>query len=448
VLAACAFLAISSGSAARGDSQPEPGATRAPVVPKEVELPTELSLEVALQIFRTAGLDLLLADAAVLSAGGDVQTASAVANPNVAFSAGPTFNYNAHAPPRCLGCEQYVINWSMADNGAVFDSLVHKRGLRIEAALAALAAAQLSRVDAERTLEFQVKQQYMQVGLARMSLRFAREIQASMTQTWELTRLRYPKLIDEGALSRMRIQKLEADQGVATAENALRQAQLGLAFLLGVRGPVPDFAVAEQEFKYRSLPRLRELNERALLEYALQYRPDLRAAVAQKDRAALALRLAKRLRFPDINLEVSYTQIGVGQDAGQPPGLYFGGAVNLPIFYQQQGELLRADAELDTRTLQQAKAVAQVAADIGNSAAGFRAARELVERMEGTLLERAGKARDIVNLQYKAGAATLIDFLDAQRTYIATHQEYFQDLINYFTALYQLEQAVGVELRK
>ena len=51
-------------------------------------------------------------------------------------------------------------------------------------------------------------------------------------------------------------------------------------------------------------------------------------------------------------------------------------------------------------------------------------------------------------MRNKKGAATLMDFLDAERTYIATNVEYFQDLTAYWTAIFQLEQAVGVELRK
>ena len=40
-----------------------------------------------------------------------------------------------------------------------------------------------------------------------------------------------------------------------------------------------------------------------------------------------------------------------------------------------------------------------------------------------------------------------MDFLDAQRTYIATNREYLQDLSGYWTAIYQLEQAIGTELQ-
>jgi cobalt-zinc-cadmium efflux system outer membrane protein len=67
--------------------------------------------------------------------------------------------------------------------------------------------------------------------------------------------------------------------------------------------------------------------------------------------------------------------------------------------------------------------------------------------MEDRLLERAKRARDLVSFQYQKGAASLLEFLDAQRTYIATNIEYLQDLTAYWTAVYKLEQAVGMELR-
>jgi len=39
-----------------------------------------------------------------------------------------------------------------------------------------------------------------------------------------------------------------------------------------------------------------------------------------------------------------------------------------------------------------------------------------------------------------------MDFLDAERTYIATNLEYFQDLNNYWSAVLELEAAVGTEI--
>ena len=85
--------------------------------------------------------------------------------------------------------------------------------------------------------------------------------------------------------------------------------------------------------------------------------------------------------------------------------------------------------------------------DVEAAFAGFVTARTLVERMESTLLARARKARDITEIQYKAGSATLIDFLDSERTFIQTNTEYFTDLANYWTAVFQMEAAVGSEVQ-
>ena len=118
----------------------------------------------------------------------------------------------------------------------------------------------------------------------------------------------------------------------------------------------------------------------------------------------------------------------------------------LPIFYQQQGEIRRAEADVATQTALLAKVQAQIAADVESAFAAYETTRALVERMEGHLLERARRARDLTALQYEKGATSLLDYLDAQRTYIAVNAEYLQDLANYWDAVFQLEAASATEL--
>ena len=435
--------APAGGSDAQADTLPGRAA-----VPPAVELPKLLTLEESLRILRTRGLDLLIAGAQVMSAEADLVNAGAVANPNATVQLGPTFNYSSSPPGGCSGCAQYFVQWGLSDNAAIMDFVSGKRGLRVKAARAALAAARLGRADAERNLGSQVKQQYAQVVLARATLDFYRVVQDTMTKTLELNKLRYPRMIDEGGLARVEIQKLEADQGVSTATMTLRQAQVGLAFLLGVRTATPDFDVEKTLLKLRvpaSLGGATGGSEQTLFELALNNRPDLKAQGYQRVRSGEALALAKRTQFPDVTLNMQYSQLGMGQNVGQPMSIIFGASMNLPVFYQQQGEIRRARADADTQALQYEKNIAQVASDLSTAYAGFKANRELVERMEATLLGRAKTARDILEKQYRAGNASLMDFLDAERTYISTNIEYLQDLTAYWTALFQLEQAVGIE---
>ena len=67
--------------------------------------------------------------------------------------------------------------------------------------------------------------------------------------------------------------------------------------------------------------------------------------------------------------------------------------------------------------------------------------------MQQTILPRAKVARDILELQFRAGKATLMDFLDAERTCITTQLEADEDLGAYWNAVFTLEAALALELR-
>jgi cobalt-zinc-cadmium efflux system outer membrane protein len=443
------FTVVLGASHARAETPATPREAQADAlpghaaIPPPVELPKLLTLDESVRVLKARGLDLLIAGATVMSAEADLVNAGAVANPSASVGVGSLLNYDPTVAG-CSGCSRLAVQWSVSDNAALLDFITGKRGLRVRAARAALAAARMGKTDAERTLVAQVKQQYAAVVLAKAILDFNRTVQDTMTKTLELNKLRYPRMIDEGGLARVEIQKLEADQAVSTSTMNLRQAQVGLAFLLGVRNTAPDFEVEKTLLTFRVPAALQSANERSLFELALNNRPDLKAQGYQRLRAEEALALAKRTQIPDISLNVNYSQAGMGQNAASPAAILFGASMNLPVFYQQQGEVRRARADLDTQALQYAKNLAQVANDLANAWAAFKANKELVERMETTLLGRAKTARDILEKQYRAGNATLMDFLDAQRAYIATNLEYLTDLTQYWTALFQLEQAVGV----
>jgi cobalt-zinc-cadmium efflux system outer membrane protein len=412
-----------------------------------VTIPSFLTLDAALDLLRRRGLDVLVADAAVRTAEANVQTAAAIANPQASFSTGPMLNYSASGPG-CTGCSREVVNAGVTDGAALVDALVGRRLLRAEVARDALAAARLSRADALRKLEFQVKQQYAQIILQAETLALDLEIQKSLEATLKLSRLQYPRLIDEGGLARVEVQKLEGDQALSSDVQTLRQAKVGLAFLLGVRRLCPDFEVDREALKFRVPGALDGASPAALLQRAVAQRPDVAALGYQRLRADAGYELAQRGQVPAVTLGVEYSSWGTGQAAVTPPNLMGQVQATLPVFYQQQGELRRARADRDTQALQHAKALALVASDVETAFAAYKAYRELIERMEGGLLARAKTARDIVETQYRAGTLTLSDFLDSQRTFVATRQEHLNDLFAYWRAVFQLEQAVNGELRR
>lgn len=117
-----------------------------------------------------------------------------------------------------------------------------------------------------------------------------------------------------------------------------------------------------------------------------------------------------------------------------------------PIFNRFGGEIVKAIADLTAQKAQLAKTEAQVLTDLQTAFTQFKSARSRVERAERELLEHAKHTRDLVQIQYQKGAASLLEYLDAQRILISTKLDYESDLSEYCQTVVLIGQAVGVEL--
>ena len=415
----------------------------------EPRLPAALTLEQAVAMFRANGLDLLIADAAVQSAEGDVTAAGAIPNPSVSVAYGPSFLWSCTNPPCSRPPSYYSVG--ISDQAAIEDSLSGKRALRGDVASSALRAAKLGRSDAERQLVFQVKTQFEQVLLAQAALDFTRDTaEANAIMLDKAQKQRDADKIQRPDLLRVKVAKLKSDQAVDQAAQSLAKARAQLAYLLGVRSAnAPQFTAVEPRLEHYSLPpSLASASHDALLAQAFAARPDLAAQEAQLASADAGLRLAKRQRFPDITLSLGYSQQGTTDLAASPPTFSIGLSAPIPVFYQQQGEIEKANANLRTQALQVEKLRATIRGQFEAAYADFVASRALVQRMEtGKLLESARQAKDDIRLLYEKGGAQLVDYLVALSTYISTYLEYLDDLGGYWTSVFELEQAVGKELR-
>src|SRR5882724_4301347 len=318
-------------------------------------MPSVLTMDEALRLFRERGFDLLIAEAQAAAAEGDVTSAGAVSNPQLFGSVGHSFNYD---PGACSGCSANSWSVGLTDPAALSDVLTGKRGLRVEVARAAAAAARLSRDDALRTLSLQVRQALLDAALEQGQRDLARELAESTERTRSLNERRLQAgAISEAELARAEVAALQALQAVDLAEQALRLGRLQIAFLLGSREPAADFAL-DPGLLDRAMPGEEPALD-VLAREALEKRPDLLAASAQEGRAEAGLGLVRRQRVPDIALSAQYQQQGWGQNALQPPTLTFGVQLPLPIFYRQQGEIARAQAEVRSQSVAREKLRAQ-----------------------------------------------------------------------------------------
>jgi cobalt-zinc-cadmium efflux system outer membrane protein len=414
-------------------------------------LPSKLSMSDAENIFLTRGLDLLIAQYGAEGAEGDARAAGAHPNPNLDLGVvytpmvnrGLLYSGLSNSIPNSL----WGLSIGVSDNAAIVDQLSGKRSLRIEAASKALAAARLNIEDVKRLGLAQLREAYVMAVMASLNVNAAHESFETYDEQLKLTQKRY----DEGAiggldLSRVTQAQLEAQQALDQADSGRKQAMATLMFLLGVREVVPEVALTTA-IGYAPLGKLKDVNLSHLHDQALANRTDAKMAVANLEQAQVLVRQAKRARFPDISVSLGYSEQCSSGSCSSLPALNGGLQGNVPLLYQQQGEIRRADSNAKVADRNLAKVKAQVLSDVTSAFAAYLSAQRQVERMEGKLLEQAKISRDLAQHLYQRGAASFIDFMEAQRAYVASRLEYHQDLANYWNAVYQLEQATAVSLR-
>ena len=309
----------------------------------------------------------------------------------------------------------------------------HKRQRRLLAARDQTAVTRAQVADAERTLAFNVGQQFVAVLLAESTLQFSQEDLKSFQQTVDISEEQFKAgYIGEPDYLKIKLQLLQFQTDVSAARLAKVQALVGLRALLGYKTVPADFDVVG-ELAYQPLKGTVEDYQAK----ALQVRPDFRAAVLGITAAQSQILLAKANAKVDVTGTLDYSHVGGASTAS------FFLNFELPFFSRNQGEIARTGyAFTQAQALQQA-ASDTVLSDVANAYETAKSNDEILKLYTSGYLKEAQDSRDINEYAYKRGAASLLDFLDAERSYRSIQLAYRQALGSYMTALEDLKQAVG-----
>jgi cobalt-zinc-cadmium efflux system outer membrane protein len=309
----------------------------------------------------------------------------------------------------------------------------HKRQSRLQAARDQTAVTRAQVTDAERTLAFNVGQQFVGVLLAESTLAFALQDLKSFQSTVDISEAQFKAgAISEGDYLKIQLQLLQFQTDVSSARLAKAQALVGLRQFLGYDAVPANFDVIG-DLAYEPL----KANLEDLQAKALKERPDFQAALLGVTAAQSQIRLAKANGKVDVNGTFDFTHT-----AGQNTASIFA-SFELPIFNRNQGEIARTGYALTQAQESQLAASDAVLSDVGNAYEAMKSNDEIVQLYTSGYLKQAQDSRDISEYAYKRGAASLLDFLDAERTYRASQLAYRQALASYMTALEQMKEAVG-----
>jgi cobalt-zinc-cadmium efflux system outer membrane protein len=309
----------------------------------------------------------------------------------------------------------------------------HKRQARIQAARDQTAQTRSQVSDNERTLTSNVAQQFIGVLLAKSNLDLAKDDLASYQQTVDLSQESFRAgATSEGDLLKIKLQLLQFQMDLSSAKLALVQALASLRQLLGFESVPVDYDVTGG-LAYTPLG----LNQEDLQLRALKLRPDLMAAQQGITAAQSQYKLAKANGKRDLTTTFDYTHVSDVNSAS------FAMSIEIPIFDRNQGEIARTHYAISQAQETSTETSETVMTDVANAYQGVETNAAVVTLYTSGYLKQAQDSRDISEYAYKRGAASLLDFLDAERSYRATQLAYRQALANYMMAIETLREAVG-----
>jgi cobalt-zinc-cadmium efflux system outer membrane protein len=314
-----------------------------------------------------------------------------------------------------------------------------KRGLRIAGAEAGVAAATQQARDTRRQLRAAVKDAFFQTLHDARLLAFATENQARYQAVIGLNQRRFHGGdISEVELRKIELENLKFATDVEEARRGLGESQQLLGRLIGSAQPVG----ASGEL---AVPAVR-IDDASLLDTAIDTRPDIAALQRQREQAGLALQLARRERYPDVTVGADYTNSQFATAGDNRNTIGFGFSVPLPVLNQNQGAIAKAEVALRQAENDLARTRLEVAREVHDSLERYRSLQRLRQLFESGYLDRARLALTAAETSQRVGAASLLELLDAERTYTATQTDYLDTLLAMRASLDTLEKAVGKDL--
>jgi len=313
----------------------------------------------------------------------------------------------------------------------------HKRELRRDQAKESTAVAESTYLDQERGLVFNLRSAFVQLLQAKAVLQNAKDNLEYWDRELDVNRARLKAGdLAQVDLDRLELQRVQFESDFETAMVNLRTAKIQLLMLLNDRTPIERFDISGP---FDFTDELRPLEE--FRNVALETRPDLKAAAQNVELAKTTHQLAVANGSTDPTFSLDFAR-------NPPIPVYFGVSVSIPlrIFDRNQGEKARTQIDIGRNERLRDAAEAQVFSDVDSAYWTLVQNVNLLRPYKAKYMKLALDTRDRVSFSYRNGGASLLDYLDAEKSYRDTRLAYLNLIGSYLTAAAQMNMAVGREV--
>ena len=204
-----------------------------------------------------------------------------------------------------------------------------------------------------------------------------------------------------------------------------------LKFLLGVKDSVN--VDIDSEIESTTIPDTID----SLLSKAMRERSDVQAANLAVQVSQSNIKYQKSLVWPVPELGM------IWNPQNTIPYLGFFGTIKVPLFDRNQGEIekskfLQLQAEEGVRS-----AELRISTEVSSAFQTYQTEKENLKKYE-VMMTQSDQVLDNVRYSYLKGGTTIIDFLDAQRSWFDTRQLFLNARLSYFQSYIQLLYVTGL----
>ena len=339
------------------------------------------------------------------------------------------------AVPRVIGPFNYFdLRANLSQNVFNYRDLQRER-----AAMQNLKAADLSFKDARELVVLAVGNSYLQAIAAAARVETA-EAQVTSAQALNQKAVDQQKAGLAPAIDALRSQvELQTrQQQLIVARNELAKTTLSFARIIGLP-PGQQFVLTEKA----PFQALAPLPVETYLQRAYTSRADYQAVQAQVLSAELSRKAAVAGRYPSVDLDANFGDIGVNPANSNGTWQVMGG-INIPVFAGNRvhGDILVADAQLKQARQQLGDLrgridyeVRSALLDLNAAAEQVDVARSSVDLAEQTLVQSQDR--------FTAGVTDNLEVVQAQQSVAAAHESYIQSLYAHNLAKVELAYAIG-----
>ncbi len=318
----------------------------------------------------------------------------------------------------------------------------HKRELRRDQAKQSTTIAESTYLDQERGLVFNLRTAFVNVLQAKAVLQNAHENLDYWDKELGVQRTRFNAGdLAQVDLDRLELQRVQFESDYENAIVNLRTAKIQILMLLNERTPIDRFDVSGPFDFSEDLKPLDEFRN-----IALEARPDLKAAVQNVELARIShqLAVANGSTDPTFSLWWSHNPSFANPFANET----IGGSISFPlrIFDRNQGEKARTQIDIGRNERLRDANEALVFSDVDSAYFTMVQNLNLLKPYKAKYLPLATDVRDKISFSYRNGGASLLDYLDAEKSYRDTRLAYLNLIGSFLTAAAQMNMAAGREV--